>query len=140
MEGGTGPPRSCDRSRTRLCVKASICSVCLCLQPKKKVTLYLLYSVATAVIGSLQFGYNTGVINAPEQVRLSLSPSVCVSGGVCVCVCGCVCRRLWVWVCAGPREEMTALCPPLQLFLENRNLQMINLTAVNSNCNSKIQE
>uniref|UniRef100_A0A3Q1GUN2 Solute carrier family 2 member 3a n=1 Tax=Acanthochromis polyacanthus TaxID=80966 RepID=A0A3Q1GUN2_9TELE len=28
---------------------------------------YLLFSLATAVIGSLQFGYNTGVINAPEQ-------------------------------------------------------------------------
>uniref|UniRef100_A0A665W6T8 Solute carrier family 2, facilitated glucose transporter member 1-like n=1 Tax=Echeneis naucrates TaxID=173247 RepID=A0A665W6T8_ECHNA len=36
-------------------------------QPKKKVTVYLLYCVSTAVIGSLQFGYNTGVINAPEQ-------------------------------------------------------------------------
>uniref|UniRef100_A0A8P4KDN4 Solute carrier family 2 member 3b n=1 Tax=Dicentrarchus labrax TaxID=13489 RepID=A0A8P4KDN4_DICLA len=34
---------------------------------KKKVTFYLLYCVSTAVIGSLQFGYNTGVINAPEQ-------------------------------------------------------------------------
>ncbi|XP_073342265.1 solute carrier family 2, facilitated glucose transporter member 3 [Pagrus major] len=36
-------------------------------KPKKKVTAYLLYCVSTAVIGSLQFGYNTGVINAPEQ-------------------------------------------------------------------------
>ncbi|KAM4736222.1 solute carrier family 2, facilitated glucose transporter member 3 [Anableps anableps] len=35
-------------------------------RPKKKVTPYLLYCVSTAVIGSLQFGYNTGVINAPE--------------------------------------------------------------------------
>ncbi|KAG7469311.1 hypothetical protein MATL_G00127710 [Megalops atlanticus] len=34
---------------------------------KKQVTGYLLFSVATAVIGSLQFGYNTGVINAPEE-------------------------------------------------------------------------
>ncbi|KAF4080435.1 hypothetical protein AMELA_G00171240 [Ameiurus melas] len=34
---------------------------------KKEVTCYLLFSLATAVIGSLQFGYNTGVINAPEQ-------------------------------------------------------------------------
>ncbi|KAI1885821.1 hypothetical protein AGOR_G00207730 [Albula goreensis] len=34
---------------------------------KKQVTGYFLFSVATAVIGSLQFGYNTGVINAPEQ-------------------------------------------------------------------------
>uniref|UniRef100_A0A672FHQ9 Solute carrier family 2, facilitated glucose transporter member 3-like n=1 Tax=Salarias fasciatus TaxID=181472 RepID=A0A672FHQ9_SALFA len=39
----------------------------LILSPKKKVTAYLLYCVSTAVIGSLQFGYNTGVINAPEQ-------------------------------------------------------------------------
>uniref|UniRef100_A0A8C5G5G7 Solute carrier family 2, facilitated glucose transporter member 1-like n=1 Tax=Gouania willdenowi TaxID=441366 RepID=A0A8C5G5G7_GOUWI len=31
------------------------------------VTGYLLFSLSTAVIGSLQFGYNTGVINAPEQ-------------------------------------------------------------------------
>ncbi|XP_071761116.1 solute carrier family 2, facilitated glucose transporter member 3 [Centroberyx gerrardi] len=36
-------------------------------KPKKRVTCYLLYCVSTAVIGSLQFGYNTGVINAPEQ-------------------------------------------------------------------------
>lgn len=36
-------------------------------KPKKKVTFYLLFCVSTAVIGSLQFGYNTGVINAPEQ-------------------------------------------------------------------------
>uniref|UniRef100_A0A8C5FXI8 Eph receptor B6 n=1 Tax=Gadus morhua TaxID=8049 RepID=A0A8C5FXI8_GADMO len=36
-------------------------------RPIKKVTGYLLYCVSTAVIGSLQFGYNTGVINAPEQ-------------------------------------------------------------------------
>ncbi|XP_012729396.2 solute carrier family 2, facilitated glucose transporter member 1 [Fundulus heteroclitus] len=34
---------------------------------KKQVTGYLLFSLGTAVIGSLQFGYNTGVINAPEQ-------------------------------------------------------------------------
>lgn len=34
----------------------------------KQVTGYLLFSLATAVIGSLQFGYNTGVINAPEMV------------------------------------------------------------------------
>ncbi|KAL7826287.1 hypothetical protein AOLI_G00314960 [Acnodon oligacanthus] len=34
---------------------------------QKQVTCYLLFSLSTAVIGSLQFGYNTGVINAPEQ-------------------------------------------------------------------------
>ncbi|CAN9503647.1 unnamed protein product [Ophioblennius macclurei] len=33
---------------------------------EKQVTGYLLFSLGTAVIGSLQFGYNTGVINAPE--------------------------------------------------------------------------
>ncbi|XP_077446090.1 solute carrier family 2, facilitated glucose transporter member 1-like [Stigmatopora argus] len=33
----------------------------------KQVTGYLLFSLMTAVIGSLQFGFNTGVINAPEQ-------------------------------------------------------------------------
>lgn len=36
-------------------------------KPKKNITPYLLFCVSTAVIGSLQFGYNTGVINAPEQ-------------------------------------------------------------------------
>uniref|UniRef100_A0A8C6SI21 Solute carrier family 2, facilitated glucose transporter member 5 n=1 Tax=Neogobius melanostomus TaxID=47308 RepID=A0A8C6SI21_9GOBI len=36
-------------------------------KPKKTITPYLLFCVSTAVIGSLQFGYNTGVINAPEE-------------------------------------------------------------------------
>ncbi|XP_038126477.1 solute carrier family 2, facilitated glucose transporter member 1-like [Cyprinodon tularosa] len=34
----------------------------------KKITFPLLMSVGTAVIGSLQFGYNTGVINAPQKI------------------------------------------------------------------------
>ncbi|KAG1947834.1 solute carrier family 2, facilitated glucose transporter [Pimephales promelas] len=33
----------------------------------KQVTCYLLLCVSTAVIGSLQFGFNTGVINAPDD-------------------------------------------------------------------------
>ncbi|XP_075965186.1 solute carrier family 2, facilitated glucose transporter member 3 isoform X2 [Anarhichas minor] len=45
-------------------------------KPKKKLTFYLLYSVSTAVIGSLQFGYNTGVINAPEEKLRSFFQNV----------------------------------------------------------------
>lgn len=33
-------------------------------------TFQLMLAVGTAVIGSLQFGYNTGVINAPQKVSL----------------------------------------------------------------------
>lgn len=35
----------------------------------QKITASLIYAVTVAAIGSLQFGYNTGVINAPEKVR-----------------------------------------------------------------------
>ncbi|KAG1961744.1 solute carrier family 2, facilitated glucose transporter member 1-like isoform X3 [Pimephales promelas] len=38
------------------------------MESNKKLTLNLLMSVGTAVIGSLQFGYNTGVINAPQKI------------------------------------------------------------------------
>lgn len=34
----------------------------------QQITFPLMMSVGTAVIGSLQFGYNTGVINAPQKV------------------------------------------------------------------------
>ncbi|XP_070757953.1 solute carrier family 2, facilitated glucose transporter member 1 isoform X1 [Enoplosus armatus] len=34
----------------------------------KKITFPLMMSVGAAVIGSLQFGYNTGVINAPQKI------------------------------------------------------------------------
>ncbi|XP_023697383.2 solute carrier family 2, facilitated glucose transporter member 1a [Paramormyrops kingsleyae] len=34
----------------------------------KRITLQLMLAVGTAVIGSLQFGYNTGVINAPQKI------------------------------------------------------------------------
>ena len=36
--------------------------------PLQKVTFQLMLAVGAAVIGSLQFGYNTGVINAPQKV------------------------------------------------------------------------
>lgn len=55
-------------------------------------------SVGTAVIGSLQFGYNTGVINAPQKVSymsakmlfkqylFSFSPPKCYISGFAVYV------------------------------------------------------
>lgn len=33
-----------------------------------KVTAPLIFTISVATIGSFQFGYNTGVINAPEAV------------------------------------------------------------------------
>ncbi|CAL1609123.1 unnamed protein product [Knipowitschia caucasica] len=38
------------------------------MESDKRLTFPLLMSVGTAVLGSLQFGYNTGVINAPQNV------------------------------------------------------------------------
>ncbi|XP_068431399.1 solute carrier family 2, facilitated glucose transporter member 1-like isoform X1 [Clinocottus analis] len=62
-------------------------------QQEKQVTGYLLFSLGTAVIGSLQFGYNTGVINAPEQKLRSFFNNTWVerygtpiSPGVCTIV------------------------------------------------------
>ncbi|XP_076864134.1 solute carrier family 2, facilitated glucose transporter member 3a [Brachyhypopomus gauderio] len=58
-----------------------------------QVTCYLMFSLCTAVIGSLQFGYNTGVINAPEQKLRSFFNKtwvdrygVPISPGVCTIV------------------------------------------------------
>lgn len=44
----------------------------------QKITASLIYAVSVAAIGSLQFGYNTGVINAPEKVRGRMSWGVCM--------------------------------------------------------------
>uniref|UniRef100_A0A087XQV9 Solute carrier family 2 member 3a n=1 Tax=Poecilia formosa TaxID=48698 RepID=A0A087XQV9_POEFO len=59
----------------------------------KQVTGYLLFSLGTAVIGSLQFGYNTGVINAPEEKLRSFFNQTWmqrynepISSGVCTIV------------------------------------------------------
>lgn len=41
-------------------------SIAVCFQA---VTGTFVLSVFTAVLGSLQFGYNIGVINAPQKVR-----------------------------------------------------------------------
>ncbi|XP_054855829.1 solute carrier family 2, facilitated glucose transporter member 3-like isoform X1 [Eublepharis macularius] len=38
------------------------------MEGKKKVTCPLVCAVFVAVIGSIQYGYNTGVINAPEEI------------------------------------------------------------------------
>uniref|UniRef100_A0A8C8SD40 Major facilitator superfamily (MFS) profile domain-containing protein n=1 Tax=Pelusios castaneus TaxID=367368 RepID=A0A8C8SD40_9SAUR len=38
------------------------------MESKKKITFPLICAVSVAAIGSLQFGYNTGVINAPEKI------------------------------------------------------------------------
>ncbi|CAN9511930.1 unnamed protein product [Ophioblennius macclurei] len=38
------------------------------MDSEKRITFPLMMSVGTAVIGSLQFGYNTGVINAPQKI------------------------------------------------------------------------
>lgn len=43
--------------------------------PLQQITFPLMMCVGAAVIGSLQFGYNTGVINAPQKVRYV---SVCI--------------------------------------------------------------
>lgn len=58
------------RAQLNICFLSSFVPVSV---QGKQVTGYLLFSLGTAVIGSLQFGYNTGVINAPEQVGESLS-------------------------------------------------------------------
>uniref|UniRef100_A0A8D0EFT2 Solute carrier family 2, facilitated glucose transporter member 3 n=1 Tax=Salvator merianae TaxID=96440 RepID=A0A8D0EFT2_SALMN len=41
------------------------------MESKKKITCSLLTAVSVAVIGSLQYGYNIGVINAPEEILQS---------------------------------------------------------------------
>uniref|UniRef100_A0A671KCH9 Solute carrier family 2, facilitated glucose transporter member 3-like n=1 Tax=Sinocyclocheilus anshuiensis TaxID=1608454 RepID=A0A671KCH9_9TELE len=46
--------------------KKKLCVFFLFVQGKQ-VTWCLMFCVSTAVIGSLQFGYNTGVINAPDE-------------------------------------------------------------------------
>lgn len=43
--------------------------VCVCVFLLQTVTGTLALSVFTAVLGSLEFGYNIGVINAPQKVK-----------------------------------------------------------------------
>lgn len=48
--------------------------VTLLFLPLQKVTGRLMLAVGGAVLGSLQFGYNTGVINAPQKVSATPLP------------------------------------------------------------------
>lgn len=48
--------------------------VTLWFLPLQKVTGRLMLAVGGAVLGSLQFGYNTGVINAPQKVSATPLP------------------------------------------------------------------
>lgn len=43
--------------------------LCVCVFLLQTVTGTLALSVFTAVLGSLEFGYNIGVINAPQKVK-----------------------------------------------------------------------
>lgn len=47
------------------------CPSSVCFVSYQQVTPQLMLAVGTAVIGSFQFGYNTGVINAPQNVSSS---------------------------------------------------------------------
>lgn len=51
-----------------LCIKKWLTLLLFLCFPQQGLTLPLMLAVGTAVIGSLQFGYNTGVINAPQNV------------------------------------------------------------------------
>lgn len=46
--------------------------VCMCVFLFQTVTGTLALSVFTAVLGSLEFGYNIGVINAPQKVKTNM--------------------------------------------------------------------
>jgi hypothetical protein len=43
-------------------------------------TFFLSYAILAAVLGMLQFGYNTGVINAPEVVSDKFPCPICRIG------------------------------------------------------------
>jgi SP family facilitated glucose transporter-like MFS transporter 1 len=43
-------------------------------------TFFLSYAILAAVLGMLQFGYNTGVINAPEVVSDKFACPCCTMG------------------------------------------------------------
>ena len=47
------------------------CNLFLCVFLLKGLTCFLSYAIFAAVLGMFQFGYNTGVINAPQSVQPS---------------------------------------------------------------------
>lgn len=54
----------------------------------QKITGRLMLAVFGAVLGSLQFGFNTGVINAPEGVSCNICPVFVRCDIHCVCIKG----------------------------------------------------
>lgn len=58
-------------------------------------TARLMLAVGGAVLGSLQFGYNTGVINAPQKVRAEQQQdSTCADPGMAECTEQSVCGKM----------------------------------------------
>lgn len=70
----------------------------------------LLLAVFVAMMGSFQFGYNSGVINVPEKVKIVCVRCVYVCVDVCVlCVYWCVC-------CGVCKPQIFFLCLHFLLF------------------------
>lgn len=81
-------------------VHAFVC-VCVCvlylndyLSPLQQLTGTLALAVFTAVLGSLQYGYSLGVINAPQQVGSTLTQALFADWFDCLLRRSDVCRHI----------------------------------------------